>query len=302
MVGNSPNYSIMPHFTTQSQRQPRFLVWHSLRKTDSIKREHLWLLSSKKFSKMSLSVGSTWRSASFCFISFGVHNVTQRGIMEKGNLKAPPPTAGWPSHALLLSRDSNPVCLSVAQKMHPQLRWAERKITAYVFLLFFYFNQHPLPYLLVSALNFLWVCVSFFMAFLDSTASAVLNLFLCFFFTLKSEEEFNRELYSNVYLLFNLYLQLYLLGFCQADSTIFILYLVVTQTKFHCGQKFCWPLTCIWTSYVECDMLKKNKNAVIVLPHLNINKEFGFIINLKKKIIDLNNRCMLDVCAQFWWD
>lgn len=47
-------------------------------------------------------------------------------------------------------------------------------------------------------------------------------------------------------------------------------------------------------------MLKKNKNAVIVLPHLNINKEFGFIINLKKKkIIDLNNRCMLDVCAQF---
>lgn len=90
MVGNSPNYSIMPHFTTQSQRQPRFLVWHSLRKTDSIKREHLWLLSSKKFSKMSLSVGSTWRSASFCFISFGVHNVTQRGIMEKGNLKAPP--------------------------------------------------------------------------------------------------------------------------------------------------------------------------------------------------------------------
>lgn len=137
MVGNSPNYSIMPHFTTQSQRQPRFLVWHSLRKTDSIKREHLWLLSSKKFSKMSLSVGSTWRSASFCFISFGVHNVTQHGIMEKGNLKAPPPTAGWPSHALLLSRDSNPVCLSVAQKMHPQLRWAERKITAYVFLLFF---------------------------------------------------------------------------------------------------------------------------------------------------------------------
>lgn len=184
MVGNSPNYSIMPHFTTQSQRQPRFLVWHSLRKTDSIKREHLWLLSSKKFSKMSLSVGSTWRSASFCFISFGVHNVTQRGIMEKGNLKAPPPTAGWPSHALLLSRDSNPVCLSVAQKMHPQLRWAERKITAYVFLLFFYFNQHPLPYLLVSALNFLWVCVSFFMAFLDSTASAFLNLFLCCFFLL----------------------------------------------------------------------------------------------------------------------
>lgn len=107
------------------------------------------------------------------------------------------------------------------------------------FFFFFYFNQHPLPYLLVSALNFLWVCVSFFMASLDSTASAVLNLFLWVFFTLKSEEEFNRELYSNVYLLFNLYLQLYLLGFCQADSTIFILYLVVTQTKFHCGQKFC---------------------------------------------------------------
>lgn len=162
------------------------------------------------------------------------------------------------------------------------LSW--KKDHSICFSSFFYFNQHPLPYLLVSALNFLWVCVSFFMAFLDSTASAVLNLFLCFFFfTLKSEEEFNRELYSNVYLLFNLYLQLYLLGFCQADSTIFILYLVVTQTKFHCGQKFCWPLTYIWTSYVECDMLKKKQNAVIVLPHLNINKEFGFIINLKKK-------------------
>lgn len=55
------------------------------------------------------------------FISFGVFNVTQHGIMEKGNLKAPPPPAGWPSHALLLSRGPNPVCLSVPQKMHLQL-------------------------------------------------------------------------------------------------------------------------------------------------------------------------------------
>lgn len=57
--------------------------------------------------------------------------------MEKGNLKAPPPPAGWPSCALLLSRGPNPVCLSVAQKMHLQLCWVERKITASVFLFFF---------------------------------------------------------------------------------------------------------------------------------------------------------------------
>lgn len=91
----------------------------------------------------------------------------------------------------------------------------------HMFFFFFYFNQHPRPYLLVSAPNFLLGLCFIFHGFLNSTASAVLNLFLCFvFFTLKSEEEFNRELYSNVYLLFNLYLQLYLLGFCQADSTL----------------------------------------------------------------------------------
>lgn len=261
MVGNSPNYSTMPHFTTQSQTEPQFLVWHSLRKTDSIKREHLWLLSSKKFSKMSLTVGSTWCSASFCFISFGVHNVTQRGIMEKGNLKAPPPTAGWPSHALLLSRDSNPVCLSVAQKMHLQLRWVERKITAYAFLLFL-FQSTSSPLFACFCSQFPLGLCFIFHGFLDSTASAVLNLFLvlCFvFFTLKSEEEFSRELYSNVYLLFNLYLQLYLQGFCQ--HSIFILYLVVTQTKFYCEQKFCWPLTYIWASYVECDMWNKRRDS-----------------------------------------
>lgn len=63
--------------------------------------------------------------ALFCLILFGVFfifYVTQRGTMEKGTLKAPhPPPAGRPSRALLPSRGPNPVCLSVAQRMHLQL-------------------------------------------------------------------------------------------------------------------------------------------------------------------------------------
>lgn len=96
--------------------------------------------------------------ALFCFLSFGVFNVIQHDIMEKGILKAPLPPAGWPSRALVPSGGPNPVCLSVAQRMHLQLCWVERKITAVIFSFSFffflvYFNQcppssssHPLPH------------------------------------------------------------------------------------------------------------------------------------------------------------
>ncbi len=110
--------------------------------------------------------------ALFCFISFGVFNVTQRGIMEKGNLKAPPPPAGRPSRALLLSRGPNPVCSSVAPKMHLQLYWVERQITAYVcFCLFICFNQRPpsLPLILPLILyGWFQICVSYFMVFSEA--------------------------------------------------------------------------------------------------------------------------------------
>lgn len=110
--------------------------------------------------------------ALFCFISFGVFNVTQCGIMGKGNLKAPPPPAGRPSRALLLSRGPNLVCLSVAQKMHLQLCWVERKITAFVFFFFSFCLFVPinvLPLFLSSFPSYctvsFWICVSYFMVF-----------------------------------------------------------------------------------------------------------------------------------------
>ncbi len=102
--------------------------------------------------------------ALFCFIFFGVFNVIQHGIMEKGTLKAPPPLTGWPSRALLLSRGPNLVCLSVAQRMHLQLCWVERKITADVisssFFGLFQSMSHPcspipLP-MLYSCFYFSW--------------------------------------------------------------------------------------------------------------------------------------------------
>lgn len=91
--------------------------------------------------------------ALFCFISFGVFNVTQRGIMEKGNLKAPPPPAGRPGRVRLLGRGPNPVCSSVAQKMHLQLCRVERKITACFFPFYLGFNQRPLSLPLILPLS-----------------------------------------------------------------------------------------------------------------------------------------------------
>lgn len=75
----------------------------------------------RNFQKSASLLGPPGALALFCFISFGVFNVTQRGIMEKGNLKGPAPPAGQPGRALLLSRGPNPVCLSVTQKMYLQL-------------------------------------------------------------------------------------------------------------------------------------------------------------------------------------
>lgn len=118
--------------------------------------------------------------ALFCFICFGVFNVTQRGIMEKGTLKALPPPAGQQNRALLPSRGPNPVCLSVAQRMHLQLCWVERKITAYDFLCFFWFAKiNPLVLVLSS---FLYCMVAFiFHGFLDSSGSAVASFFFSLF-------------------------------------------------------------------------------------------------------------------------
>lgn len=51
----------------------------------------------RHFQKIALAVGSTWCSSLvlfFVFFSFGVFfNVAQRGVMEKGTLKAPPTTS-----------------------------------------------------------------------------------------------------------------------------------------------------------------------------------------------------------------
>lgn len=75
--------------------------------------------------------------ALFCFISFGVFNVTQRGIMEKGTLKASLPPAGQQDRALLVGRGPNPCRWSAAQRRHLQQRGVKSKITANNLLTFF---------------------------------------------------------------------------------------------------------------------------------------------------------------------
>lgn len=80
----------------------------------------------RHFQKIALAVGSTWCSSLvlfFVFFSFGVFfNVAQRGVMEKGTLKAPPhhqqdgrAVLSGPAGVL------HPACSSVAQRMHLQL-------------------------------------------------------------------------------------------------------------------------------------------------------------------------------------
>lgn len=103
--------------------------------------------------------------ALFSFISFGAFNVTQHGIIKKGTPKAFLPPAGQQNCALLLSRGPNPVCLSVAQRMHLQLRWVEGKITVYDFLSFSLLKSTNHKLLLSSLLHCTVGSVFFFSFF-----------------------------------------------------------------------------------------------------------------------------------------
>lgn len=138
-----------------AQHQLWLLLWHSMGQPGSTERKHLWLQSSKTFSKISLTVGYTWCSSHVLFyFLWSFFNVVQHGIIEKGTLNASPAPAGQQSRALLLCRGPNLVCLSVAQRIHLQLCWVERKIRTSDFLLGLFASINPFTIVPSSFLNY----------------------------------------------------------------------------------------------------------------------------------------------------
>ena len=179
-----------------------FWQWHSMGQTDSSERQPLWLLSSKTFSKITLTVGSTWCTSlvllfvvvvvGFFLWSF-FFNVAQRGIMEKGTLKAPPPPAGRPSRALRPSGGSSPCLLVSGSKDESSTLLSWKKDHSYVSLsrvyLFQSASSHSSSHPPFRAVRFAFqICVSYFMVFWVAQDQLFLK-----FFTFESEEQFERR-------------------------------------------------------------------------------------------------------------
>lgn len=121
-----------------------------------------------------------------CFFSLEFFNVAQRGIMEKGTLKAPPPPAGRPSRALRPSGGPSPRLLVSGSKDASSTLLSWKKDHSYVSLSFFFprvylFQSASSPLLLSSSLPCCMGCFSdlcfIFHGFLGSTRSAVFKVF-----------------------------------------------------------------------------------------------------------------------------
>ena len=130
-----------------------FWQWHSMGQTDSSERQPLWLLSSKTFSKITLTVGSTWcTSLVLLFLLlllvffFGVFFLMLPSVALWKRAPWKPPHHQQDGRAVLSGPAGglHPACSSVAQRMNLQLCWVERKITAMsLSLVFICFNQRP---------------------------------------------------------------------------------------------------------------------------------------------------------------
>lgn len=158
----------------------------------------------RHFQKIALAVGSTWCSSLvlfFVFFSFGVFfNVAQRGVMEKGTLKAPPTTSRTAEPCSPARRGSftpparqwlkGCIFNSAELKERSQLCFS---LSLSFFLVFICFNQRPPPppssHPPLRAVWFAFqICVSYFMVFWVAQDQLFLK-----FFTFESEARCERR-------------------------------------------------------------------------------------------------------------